>query len=250
MGGSSVGVVNTPYRNELDALRERKGSLEQELATLRQQTSELEGLRSREQELEKELACIAQKLGAGATRRALPLLEQVRVASPCNASWDEMVGDERVRFCLSCEKNVYNLSAMPREDAERLLEERLGKDLCVRFYQRADGTILTEDCPVGVRKKRRKKLALAVAGAGAMAFAATSMLTRGTCHVQGEVAMPTQGVMAPEPFQGKATAAPDEGNGTWEMGDKAAPAPSVMGTAAPLPQVRMGGPAVIEKRAK
>ena len=101
--------MTTPYRNEIDALQERKQSLEQELARLRQQTSELEGLRSREQELENELTAVAQRLGTGAAKRALPLLDHVRVATPCSASWDDMLGDERVRFCLSCQKDVYNL---------------------------------------------------------------------------------------------------------------------------------------------
>lgn len=105
-------------------------------------------------------------------KRSLPMLESVQVASPCSAEWSDMVGDDRVRFCGSCEKNVYNLSAMLAEDAERLLVERAGKDLCVRFYQRADGTMMTSDCPVGVTRKRRKKIAMAVAGAGAMAFGA------------------------------------------------------------------------------
>ena len=126
----------------------------------------------------RELAGVDGRLRAGAPKRGLPLLDQVRVASPCKADWNEMLGDERVRFCLSCEKNVYNLSSMAKDDAEALLRERLGDELCVRFYQRADGTILTQDCPMGVKKKRRKKLALAVAGAGAMAAAAATMFTR------------------------------------------------------------------------
>src|SRR5688572_20020017 len=36
-------------------------------------------------------------------------LTQIRVASPCRARWDEMEGDERVRFCGHCQKNVYHL---------------------------------------------------------------------------------------------------------------------------------------------
>jgi len=251
--------MTSPYRNELDALRERKETLEQEIARLKQQTDQLEALRSREQELERELASVAQKLGPSAARRSLPMLDQVRVASPCNASWDEMLGDERVRFCMSCEKNVYNLSAMARDEAERLLQERIGKDLCVRFYQRADGTIMTEDCPVGVKKKRRKKLALAVAGAGAMAFAATSMLSRGgPCVTTGAVAV--QGELQEpelEPTMGESTnlpaptvpAAPPTG---WSTGDWAGPSdpppppppptPSVMGTAAPLERLPAAHP--------
>jgi hypothetical protein len=80
-------------------------------------------------------------------------LEQIRIAEPCNASWDRMQGDERVRFCGECRKNVYNLSAMSREEAEGLVHELEGH-LCVRFYQRRDGTVLTDNCPVGVRKAR------------------------------------------------------------------------------------------------
>jgi hypothetical protein len=95
---------------------------------------------------------------------ALPVLPQVRVASPCSASWDEMAGDERVRFCLLCQKNVYNLSAMSAAEAEALVRATEAR-LCVRFYRRADGTILTEDCPVGRRAARRGQFAaLAVVG--------------------------------------------------------------------------------------
>src|SRR5262249_7872383 len=62
----------------------------------------------------------------------------------------EMTGDERVRFCGLCRKNVYNLSAMSCEAAERLIEERQGQ-MCALLYRRADGTVLTSDCPVGAR---------------------------------------------------------------------------------------------------
>jgi hypothetical protein len=63
-----------------------------------------------------------------------------------------MAGDDRVRFCGECRKNVYDLRGMRREEAEGLLRER-GGDLCVRLYRRADGTVLTEDCPVGAEQK-------------------------------------------------------------------------------------------------
>jgi hypothetical protein len=223
--------VSSPYRNEIDALRERKATLESEIARLKAHASELDALRAQEQTLSNELADIEKKLGATNARRALPLLDQVKVASPCDRDWNEMLGDERVRYCLGCEKNVFNLSAMGREEAEALLRDRLGKELCVRFYQRTDGTIMTEDCPVGVKRKRRKKLALAVAGAGAMALAATSLMLKAQsgCRTMGEVA-----------YQGQQPI--DNGEGKFEMGD-VAPTPvapmqgqtalPVMGSAAP-----------------
>jgi hypothetical protein len=42
----------------------------------------------------------------------IDLLSQIKIASPCAASWDEMRGDDRCRFCQHCQLNVYNLSAM------------------------------------------------------------------------------------------------------------------------------------------
>lgn len=61
-----------------------------------------------------------------------------------------MAGDERVRFCSLCGKNVYNLSAMSREAATQLIQEREDQ-LCALLYRRSDGTLLTADCPVGVK---------------------------------------------------------------------------------------------------
>ncbi len=81
------------------------------------------------------------------------LLKRVHIATPCPADWDKMVGDERVRFCGACKLNVYNLSDMSRAEAETLVRQAEGEDgphLCVRFYRRAAGTMITGDCPVGL----------------------------------------------------------------------------------------------------
>ncbi len=94
----------------------------------------------------------------------LQLLSQVQVASPCTADWNEMAGDEFVRFCGECSKNVYNLSALTTEAAIDLIREKEG-NLCGRFYRRADGTMLTADCPVGVRHRVRRRNRLAALAA-------------------------------------------------------------------------------------
>ncbi len=90
-------------------------------------------------------------------------LNHLKVAAPCSADWDEMVGTDRARFCAHCNLNVYNLSGMSRREAEALLARTEGR-LCVRFYRRADGTILTDDCPEGLRaiKRRARRAASAV----------------------------------------------------------------------------------------
>lgn len=80
----------------------------------------------------------------------------IRIASPCPADWDRMVGDERVRHCTECNLNVYNLSAMTERQVQELIAASRGKRLCTRFYRRADGTVLTQDCPWTLRVLARK----------------------------------------------------------------------------------------------
>jgi hypothetical protein len=92
---------------------------------------------------------------------------KLRVASPCRAKWEDMNGDERVRFCSLCKKNVYNLSSMTTDQVATLIQEKEGK-LCGRFYQRKDGTLLTADCPVGLAHYWKKARAIAVTVSAAL----------------------------------------------------------------------------------
>ena len=89
-------------------------------------------------------------------------LTNIKIASPCSANWNEMIGDERRRFCGECKLNVYNLSGMSQTEAENLLLNSEGR-LCVRFYKRADGTVLTKDCPVGWQAIRQRVSKMATA---------------------------------------------------------------------------------------
>ncbi len=169
-----------PYRDDQAALEARRDELRRDLADATRHAEALADAEREKERLARELAAVDARLeraASGASARRLPLLENVRVASPCSASWEAMTGDDRVRFCGSCQKNVYNLSAMASADAERLLAEREGS-ICVRFYQRADGTVMTTDCPVGVRRRRMKRVVLAVAGAGALAMSASALFAR------------------------------------------------------------------------
>jgi hypothetical protein len=91
-------------------------------------------------------------------------LRNVKVASPCLADWDRMIGDERARFCGQCELHVYNLSAISTVEAESLIARTEGR-LCIRYYCRKDGSIITQDCPVGLGrlKQRAARIKRAVA---------------------------------------------------------------------------------------
>ena len=100
---------------------------------------------------------------------SLSLLDQIHVASPCPVSWESMTGDGRVRFCGQCRLNVYNIAEMTREEAEAMIAGKEGR-LCARFHRRADGTILTRDCPVGLRLVRQRAARAVARVAAAVAF--------------------------------------------------------------------------------
>ncbi len=85
-------------------------------------------------------------------------IDQIEITSPCTVSWDEMRaagGDGRVRFCGQCRQNVYNVEAMSRVEARRLIGAREGR-VCVRILRRPDGTVVTADCWARLRAARRR----------------------------------------------------------------------------------------------
>lgn len=59
-------------------------------------------------------------------------VDSIRVSDPCNESWEEMTGNDRVRFCSHCAKSVNNISEMRRKDVMRLVRQSEGR-LCVRY---------------------------------------------------------------------------------------------------------------------
>jgi hypothetical protein len=81
------------------------------------------------------------------------LLALVYIAKPCDARWEDMQGSDRVRFCSLCSKNVYNTADMTTSEAELFLKEH-GNSACIGIFRRNDGTVIVDDCPVGLRKAR------------------------------------------------------------------------------------------------
>ena len=60
------------------------------------------------------------------------VLDSLRVASPCREDWDEMRGNDKVRFCSHCEKSVNNISEMTPKEAIRLARRSNG-NICIRY---------------------------------------------------------------------------------------------------------------------
>lgn len=108
------------------------------------------------------------------------ILSNIEIAKPCRADWESMSGDERVRACQLCHLNVYNISSMTKVEAESFLRQELpdGK-VCVRLFRRADGTIITDNCPRGLRAARdaMRKAANRVAAIASLFFAVTASIS-------------------------------------------------------------------------
>jgi len=79
-------------------------------------------------------------------------LDGLKVVKACPASWNGMKGTDQVRFCTQCSLKVYNISNMDRQVAENLIGNPEGR-VCVRYYLRPDGKIMTADCPTAIRKR-------------------------------------------------------------------------------------------------
>ncbi|SRR6266567_2408642 len=88
------------------------------------------------------------------TKQSDPV-NNLRIASPCAVGWEGMSGDDRLRFRSLCNLHVYNISEMTSEQIRSLVistEDRI----CARLYRRADGTVITRACPIGLRALRSR----------------------------------------------------------------------------------------------
>ncbi|HQU82024.1 MAG TPA: carboxypeptidase-like regulatory domain-containing protein [Pyrinomonadaceae bacterium] len=90
-------------------------------------------------------------------------LDAIDVKTPCDESWEEMTGNNEVRFCSHCAKNVHNISAMTRTKAEKLVKDSNGQ-ICVRYVKNPQGKIVNLP-PKLTQIKRRAALAAGVLAA-------------------------------------------------------------------------------------
>lgn len=94
------------------------------------------------------------------TREDLELFAHVRVASPCPMKWSEMTGDHKKRLCGQCNLHVHKVSELTTDEAVALFRKSRTERVCAQLFWRADGTVMTKDCPsawsVGVSEAVRR----------------------------------------------------------------------------------------------
>ncbi|MES2459450.1 MAG: hypothetical protein V4671_02625 [Armatimonadota bacterium] len=132
------------------------------------------------------------------------LLRQIKIAAPCSAKWETMPGGERVRSCAQCSHKVYNLAAMSSDEAANLIRGAEGR-VCVRLYRRADGSVMTRDCPTGLRAVRQRVTRAATVSFASLfsilgLFSFAERLRAKPAPMMGAVAAAPQPVSTPEPI--------------------------------------------------
>jgi hypothetical protein len=71
-------------------------------------------------------------------------LDRVYLKKPCSTEWNLMEGNDQIRFCSECNKQVHHLSTMTRKQAEDLLA-KAGGELCAKIDRDDRGKIITAD---------------------------------------------------------------------------------------------------------
>lgn len=104
---------------------------------------------------------------------------------------------DAVRFCGQCSKNVYDISKLTTVEASLLIQqgEASGRLPCMQLYRRFDGTVITDDCPVGLRRIRDIWRRVNSVAAGVAAFFLVGLpiaaQNRDVTDVKGKVAAPS-----------------------------------------------------------
>ena len=112
------------------------------------------------------------------------ILDRISITSPCSADWNSMTGNERVRFCLHCSKQVNNISEMTSKQAIELVSRSKGR-LCLRYQRRPGGQIRTAEQPPRLHQIRRRASRLAT-GAFTAALSLCSSVVAQTRTVADE----------------------------------------------------------------
>ncbi len=115
------------------------------------------------------------------------------IQKPCDADWEEMRGDDKVRRCDACDRDVYAISKMTELEAELRLLNSSDALPCIRYARDADGSV------IHVAELVRSTYAANRPGASARAFVVASAL--GTALVTHDADAKPPAVAPAEPTQ-------------------------------------------------
>ena len=124
-------------------------------------------------------------------RPELDPVDRIEIQTPCTVPWDSMYGDQRIRHCGSCRKNVYNVAELTRAQALDLIDSH--EPVCLRIYRRPDGTVVTNDCWSRLRAARRRGIWAFVAMLAIVGWAQLASMFVGIAGLRWLVLRPAMG---------------------------------------------------------
>ena len=133
--------------------------------------------------------------------RRLPLVDRLRVRTPCDVGWDNMDALDDLggdRHCARCDLTVHDVSAMTRAEVETLLEAReRGERVCLHLVVReSDHAVLVADGYV--ERPRRAPPSRMIAAAVATATAMTACSPSAPVAPHADIAIaPVENAPAP-----------------------------------------------------
>ena len=132
-------------------------------------------------------------------------IDNVRVGSPCTEDWDNMHGNDQVRMCDHCVKEVNNLSEFTRKQAKRLVRASDG-NICIRYYEHPVTKQPLFAAQFHQITRRAPSIAAGVVGA-TLSLSALSYAQGGTVSTQRAISVEKTVAVEPE-LAGKVTAKP------------------------------------------
>ncbi len=92
-------------------------------------------------------------------------LDTLTITTPCTQNWETMPGDERKRFCGKCKLFVHDFSEYSEKEIVELISEQdlEATRLCARIYRDGRGKMVTNNCPVYLRKYKKRLVAIKTA---------------------------------------------------------------------------------------
>lgn len=104
------------------------------------------------------------------------LLDQIEIVSPCSADWDSMKGNDQIRFCEHCNRNVNDLTQITHKQIKRLIAHSNGR-FCVRYYPGSGAPLPARSIPQKVHQIGRRVSRIA-AGAFTAALSLSSTVAQ------------------------------------------------------------------------
>lgn len=118
-------------------------------------------------------------------------LDQLNVAQPCSASWEEMTGNHQKRFCSECSKHVFDFTQMTRQQIEAVTAIHQG-NLCARITRREDGSMVMAEPSLPVYPSRRLNSPMLNAAVATVLSLSVPVAAQPVTIQQGGVVAPSQ----------------------------------------------------------